>query len=560
MNKQAYDRLGDILLARGVITQEQLEKALEKQKETGDYLGEILIHMEYASAKEVYGVLSRQRGIPYVDIANLDIAPEVLEMIPRDFAEKFTVLPIAVEGGTLKIAVSDHLDVHAFDGISTMTGLYPEPTLSSRQAIRKAIREHYARPEQLDDDMRHLVETEQRKKEDLPPPVNIDDNEPDTPAVNFVNLIIQQGIERNASDLHLEPHKDSSSLRYRIDGVLHEATPPTSDMFAAVISRVKVLADLDVAERRLPQDGRLRLDEYDVDIRISTIPTIHGEKLLMRFLNKNQLVLDLAKLGFTDSQRKMFEYAISQPQGIVLVTGPTGSGKTTTLYSGLAYVNTRDINIMTVEDPVEYTFSNINQVQVKAGIGLSFASVLRSMLRQDPDILLVGEIRDRETGEIAVRASMTGHLVLSTIHTLNTTATISRLKSMGLQPYMLASSLSLIVAQRLARRACIRCRQEYEPLPENLTALGLPPDGKYYRGKGCQYCNETGYKGRIALYEMLPVTKDLAWLISRDADAEEIEKSDACKNVKTLRESGAEVVKQGITSAEEVLAKTPAED
>jgi len=557
-NKKPSERVGDILCEKGVISEEQLQKALHKQKETGDYVGEILIYMGFAEPEEVYRVLSRQRGIPYIDITNLDIDAEVLQMIPREFAEKFTVLPLFVEGSSIKIAVADHLDVHAFDGISTMTGLHPEPMLSSRQSIRKAIKENYARPDQLENDMRELVEAE--KREERPPQAAAKEKEPDTPAVRFVNLIIQQGIERNASDLHLEPHKNSLSMRYRIDGILHEATPPSRELYTAVIARVKVLANMDVAEYRLPQDGRLRMDEQDIDIRISTIPTIHGEKLLMRFLNKNQLVLELSKLGMTEPQRKMFENAITEPQGIVLVTGPTGSGKTTTLYSALAYINTRDVNIMTVEDPVEYTFDNINQIQVKSDIGLSFASVLRSMLRQDPDVLMVGEIRDRETGEIAVRASMTGHLVLSTIHTLDTIATVGRLKSMGLQPYMLASSLRMIIAQRLVRRICHRCRGQYTPLKENLEALGLTPEGTYYQGRGCQFCNETGYRGRIAVYEILPVTKKLSWLISRNAEAEELEKSDACANMKRLRQSGAELVKQGITTAEEVLAKTPSQE
>ena len=431
------NQLGDILLDKGIISEAQLHKALEKQKETGDYLGEILIHMGHAEPGDVYSVLSRQRGIPYIDITNLDIDSEVLRMIPRDFAEKFTVLPLFVEGGSLKVAVADHLDVYAFDGISTMTGLHPEPMLSSRQSIRKAIRENYARPDQLENDMRQLVEAEKQKERPPEEAINIHKKEPDTPAVRFVNLIIQQGIERNASDLHLEPHKDSLSMRYRIDGILHEATPPTSDMYSAIIARIKVLANLDVAEYRLPQDGRLR---------------------------------------------------------------------------------------------------------------------------QDPDVLMVGEIRDRETGEIAIRASMTGHLVLSTIHTLNTVATIGRLKSMGIQPYMLASSISLIIAQRLVRRICPRCREQYTPLDENIEALGLSPGATYYHGKGCKYCNETGYRGRIAVYEILPVTKKLSWLISRNADTDQIEESDACKDRKTLRQSGAEIVKQGISTAEEILARTPSDE
>lgn len=560
LSRQKSSRIGDILLEKGIISEEQLEKSLEIQRKTGDYLGEILIYLGFADTEQVYCVLSRQRGIPYIDITDLDIESEILEMIPRDFAEKFTVLPLFVEGDSIKIAVADHLDVNAFDGISSMTGLHPEPMLNSRRNINKAIRENYARPDQLERDMRQLVEEEKDNEKPLNGEFKIHDSEPDTPAVRFVNLIIQQGIDRKASDLHLEPHKDSIVLRYRIDGILHKATPPSRQLYSAVVARIKVLANLDVAEYRLPQDGRLRLDKYDVDIRMSIIPTIHGEKVLMRFLDQTQLVLDLEKLGLSIDQQKILNTNLQEPQGIILVTGPTGSGKTTTLYSSLAYINTPDVNIMTVEDPVEYTFANINQIQVKSDIGLTFASVLRSMLRQDPDVLMVGEIRDMETGQIAMRASMTGHLVLSTIHTLNAVATISRLQAMGLQAYLLASSLNLIVAQRLVRQICHRCKKVYKPLPENLEALGLPAEGEYYAGKGCKYCNNTGYRDRIGIYEMLPVTKELSWLIARNAEEEDLEKSETYKNMVTLRQSGAEKVKEGITTVEEVLAKAPEKD
>ncbi len=552
-------RLGDILLAQGNITSEQLQNALDVQNKTGDFLGEILIHMGYADAPSVYRVLSRQRGIPYIDVTHIDIEAEVLQLIPREFAEKFTVLPLFVEGTSIKIAVADHLDVTAFDGISTMTALSPDTMLSSRTEIRKAIRENYARPDQLEHDMQRLLDDERRKEQPRDEETPLKGQEPETPAVRFVNLMLEQAVERKASDLHLEPHKDSATMRYRIDGILHDAPPPTRAMYAAVVSRIKVLSNLDISQRRLPQDGRFRMDDYDIDIRVSTIPTIHGEKLLMRFLDKHQLVLDLSKTGFTEDQGKAFTDALSEPQGIILVTGPTGSGKTTTLYSGIAYVNTPDVNIMTVEDPVEYVFPNINQIQVNPEIGLKFASVLRSMLRQDPDVLMVGEIRDRETGEIAVRASMTGHLVLSTLHTQNAINAIDRLESMGVQPYLLASSLRLIVAQRLVRRICYRCKEPHDPLPESLEALGLDPKGEYFKGKGCQYCNKTGYRGRIAVFEMLPVTKELSRLIARSASEDEFEQSATCQKMLTLRQSGAVKAAEGSTTVEEVLSKTPAE-
>lgn len=555
---EAPHRLGDILLEKGVITEEQLKNALDKQKKTGDYLGEVLIHLGYAATPQVYHVLSRQRGIPYIDITNLDIDAEVLHMIPREYAEQFTVLPLFVEGASIRIAVADHLDVMAFDGISTMTGLHPEPMLCSRSEIRKAIRENYARPDQLEHDMQLLLEAERKRERPKEEVFQLEQREPDTPAVRFVNLLLQQGVERKASDLHLEPHKDSAVMRYRIDGILHDATPPTRMMYDSVVSRIKVLAGMDIAEHRLPQDGHFRLEDCDIDIRVSVIPTIHGEKVVMRFLDKSQLVLDLSKLGLTEGQHENYVDALLQNQGIVLVTGPTGSGKTTTLYSGLSYINKPDVNIMTVEDPVEYVFPNINQIQLKPEIGLRFAAVLRSMLRQDPDVLMVGEIRDKETGDIALRASMTGHLVLSTLHTQNAITVVDRLSSMGVQPYLLASSLKLIIGQRLVRRICHRCKVQHDPVPESLKALGLPPEGEYFKGKGCEYCNKTGFRGRIAIYETLPVDTELARLIARNAPEEELSKSQACRNMLSLRQSGALKVKEGLTTAEEILIKTPA--
>ncbi len=556
------ERLGDILLSKGLITQEQLLKSLEAQRRTGDYLGEVLIHLGYAEPGDVYRVLSRQRGLPYIDIANLDIESEVLGLIPREFAERYTLIPLAVDGVTLKVAVADHLDVMAFDGISALTGLQPELMLCSRREIRKAIRENYARPDEIEKDMKRLLHVEAAKEEELRKLVLNSGDEAeiaDSPAIRFVNLLLQQAAERKASDLHLEPHKDSVVMRYRIDGILHDATPPTASMHASIVSRIKILANLDIAEHRLPQDGRFRLESLDIDIRVSIVPTIHGEKVQMRFLDKARLVVELSALGMDPRQEELYKETLRRTQGIILVTGPTGSGKTTTLYSGLAYINTPGKNIMTVEDPVEYVFPAINQIQIRPEINLRFATALRSILRQDPDVIMVGEIRDHETGEIAIRASLTGHLVLSTLHTNTAAAAISTLTAMGTKSYLLASSLSLIIAQRLIRRICHRCKEVDTPDAVLLEKLKLDPKGTYYKGKGCRYCNDTGYRGQVAVFELLPITRSVARLISRDASEQEITAVAVQDGLISLLESGAEKVRQGITSAEEVLARISSE-
>lgn len=553
------DRLGDVLLRKRVINSQQLDLAIERQQQTGDYLGEVLIHMGYADAGEVYRVLSRQRGIPYVDLSIVDINTEVLAMVPRAFAEKYNVLPLAVEGATIRVAVSDHLDVFAYDELSALTRLQPDLVLSSRAEIRKAIRENYTRPDELEKHIRGILVTEaereaERRAEAAQHAGCKEEATEDAPAVRLVDLLLQQALDRGASDMHLEPHKDSVSLRYRIDGILHETSAPTRGMYDTVVSRIKIISDLDIAEHRRPQDGRFSLEDFGIDVRVSIVPTIHGEKVQMRFLNTQHLVLDFADLGLSARSAKIYESVLEQSQGMVIVTGPTGSGKTTTLYSGLAIANRPEKNIMTVEDPVEYVFPAINQIQVNPTIDLRFSNIMRTILRQDPDVIMVGEIRDRETAELAVRASLTGHLVLTTLHTVSAAAAVTRLISMGVQPYLLGSSLSLLVAQRLVRRICSRCRQAASPSQAALEKLGLDPQGEYVSGKGCGYCNHTGYRGRVAVFEVLPVTKRVAHLISGNVSVPAIEKQAVKEGNVTIVENAAQKVRDGVTSVEEVLA------
>jgi type IV pilus assembly protein PilB len=550
----SVERLGDVLVGLGKLTPQQLDKALDVQEKTGDYLGEVLIHLGFVSAADVYGVLSRRRGIPYVDVSDLDIEPEVLDLIPREFADRHTVIPLSVEGPFVKVAVSDHLDVDAFDGISTMTGLQPDLLLSSRRQIRKAILENYSRPEEVEKDMQRLLDSEAKKEAELRRLMQESKSvDPDSPAVRFVNLLLQQAVDRKASDLHLEPHKDSVAMRYRIDGILHDATPPTPAMYPAIVSRIKIMSRLNIAERRLPQDGRFRIEDSDIDVRVSIIPTIHGEKVLMRFLDKTSLVMDLGAIGLGDELVAAYKEALTRTQGIILVTGPTGSGKTTTLYAGISHINTSTRNIMTVEDPVEYVLPTINQIQIHPEINLTFASALRSILRQDPDVIMVGEIRDRETGDIAVRASLTGHLVLSTLHTNSAIAAVARLQSMGVKPYLLGSSLSLVIAQRLIRTICLRCKQPYSPSPAALARLGLEADGQYFTGAGCRYCNNTGYRGRTAIFEFVPVRQEFAHLIAKGVSMERLAKAADNERLCSMSQHGAQKVRDGETTVDEVL-------
>lgn len=554
---QTTVRLGEALVRRKVITEEQLQKALEKQKETGAYLGETLIELDYAPPEIVYETLSEQVNIPWVSVRHLEIDPSLLQLVPEKFARRFSLLPLSLEGEVLRVAVADHYDIVALDTIASHTGFQVQLALCDRSELKDAIHYHYGSLTHMEETLQEVLDIEAGAEElDQPPVEELELEASDAPVVRYVNLLIYQAIERRASDLHIEPRKNSVQVRARVDGVLHNLTPPSKAMLPAVASRIKILSGMDIGERRLPQDGRCKIEEKNIDIRVSTLPTIHGEKVQMRLLDKSRLVLDLSELGFETDQQTVLEYCLQRPQGIILVTGPTGSGKTTTLYSGLSFINTEDRNIVTVEDPVEYELEGINQVQMKPTIGLTFANGLRSILRQDPDVIMVGEIRDLETAEIAVRAALTGHLVLSTLHTNDAIATVNRLSNMGVKPFLLGSSLTLIMAQRLVRKICDHCKERYDPPPAALEQLGLSPEGEFYRGAQCRRCNRTGYFDRVAVYEMLQVDKELGQLISRAASEAELRDAAEERGMVSLRQSGIQKIKAGITTVEEVIART----
>ncbi len=556
--QQKEEKLGERLVRQGVITQAQLGESLGKQRETGRYLGEILITEGYATVEEVYQTLSEQIGLVYVDLATETVDFGATQLIPEKLARRFHLIPIAIDGDVLTVAVADHLDVVALDIVANNTGCRVRPVLSSRQSIQSAIDQFYGRVGALEDDLQAILETEEREKEEVEPSVaQLEVGAHDAPVVRFVNLLIRESVRKRASDLHIEPRRDSVSVRARVDGRLRRLTAPTKAMFPAVVTRIKILAGMDIGERRLPQDGRFRVvEDKNIDIRVSTLPTIHGEKVVLRLLDKSKLLLKLSSLGFEEEQRDLFNWALTRPQGVVLVTGPTGSGKTTTLYSGLASISREDQNVITIEDPVEYELEGVNQIQVRAAIGLTFAQGLRSILRQDPDVVMVGEIRDLETAEIAVRAALTGHLVLSTIHTNSAVATITRLADMGVKPFLLGSCLTLILAQRLVRRICDSCKRPYEPPKEMLETLGIPETAECVHGAGCARCDGTGYYGRVGLYEMLPIDVDLSKLITQGVSEEQLEEAARQAGLITLRECGVKKILTGVTTPEEVIAET----
>ncbi len=564
-------KLGQLLINNNLITEEQLKNALDLQKKEGGRLGSNLIKLGFLTEGKLVAFLSKQYGVPAINLSDYKIDSSVTKFMPQEVAYKYQILPVAKVGATLTIAMVDPSNVFAIDDVKFMTGYNVEPVVASESAIREAIAEYYGQSDSLqtamdglkktDGELFDLIEGIEGEEED------IDISElkqavEEAPVVKLVNLMLSEAIGRGASDIHLEPYEKSFRVRYRIDGVLYDVMQPPLKLKAALSSRVKIMSELDIAERRLPQDGRikLKLKNREVDLRVSTLPTLFGEKIVMRILDKSNLVLDLTKLGFEQKAMQEFEEAIHSPYGMVLVTGPTGSGKTTTLYSALSTINTVDVNIMTTEDPVEYNLLGINQVQVKEEIGLTFASALRSFLRQDPDIIMVGEIRDFETAEIAVKAALTGHLVLSTLHTNDAPSTISRLLNMGIEPFLVSASVLLILAQRLCRKICKDCREEEKvPIPA-IVNLGFSEQEarslKCYKGKGCNTCNGTGYKGRVALYEVMSVRDEVKELILEGASAGEIKNTAVRLGMRTLRMSGIGKIKEGVTTIEEVLRVT----
>jgi type IV pilus assembly protein PilB len=563
-------RLGDLLVTEGLITREQLQRALAEQKGTSEKLGSILVRLNLLSEEQLIGFLSQQYGIPSITLSQLDIDPDVVRLVPSQLAKKYEVIPITRTGNALTLAMSDPTNVFALDDVAFLTNLQVLPVVASQGAIRKAIDRTYDSQAtaitdvlvELDNELTtvQLVGDEERAVD----VIELKESADEAPLVRLVNMVLVDAIQKGASDIHWEPYEKVFRIRFRIDGVLHEMLTPPKRLEAAILSRLKIMASLDIAERRLPQDGRIKLryNRREIDFRVSVLPTIFGEKAVLRILDKESLQLDLTQLGFDEWSLTQFQAAIRQPHGMVLLTGPTGSGKTTTLYSAIHTLNAPDVNIMTVEDPVEYNLKGINQVQVNEGIGRTFAGALRSFLRQDPDVILVGETRDLETAQIAIRAALTGHLVLSTLHTNDSPSTVARLVDMGIPPFLVSSSLLLIVAQRLARRVCRECREPYDADESALVPYGHVPTGigatSFYKGKGCQQCNFTGMKGRIAIYEMMSVNDEIRDLILHNAPVAGLAVAAKTNGMKTLRQAGLIKVLEGTTTIEEVLRVTVA--
>ena len=569
------DRLGDLLVKAGKISTDQLRDALKKQREEGGRIGTNLIKMGLISEPELVEFLSKQFRVSAINLAQVAIDEAVVKLIPADVARKYTIMPVSKAGAKVTIAMLDPSNVFAMDDIKFMTGYNVEPVIASETAIRSAIEKYYGAThalelkkvmEELDDEP---VGEELEVLDDEPEEFDLDqleDESDEAPVVRLVNIILTDAIKRGASDIHIEPYEKKYRCRYRIDGILYEVMHPPLRLREAITSRIKIMAKLDIAEKRLPQDGRIKIKtkidnkDKELDYRVSCLPTIFGEKIVLRLLDKDKLMLDMTKLGFEPESLRWFEFAISQPYGMVLVTGPTGSGKTNTLYSALSNVNTPETNIMTAEDPVEFNLAGINQVQMKESIGLNFAAALRSFLRQDPNTVLVGEIRDFETAEVAIKAALTGHLVLSTLHTNDAPSTINRLMNMGIEPFLVATSVNLVVAQRLVRRVCKFCKEPFEANPAELVQVGFSEREartlKLFKGRGCEQCGDTGYKGRVGLYEVMRVDDDVRDLILSGASSIELREKAVENGMITLRGSGLQKIRDGMTSIEEVVRET----
>ena len=559
-------RLGEILLQANLISRDHLEQAIAQQKVDGGRLGSILTKLGLVNEQDVSRYLGEKFGIPYIDLDAQTVAPEVIRLLHPSIVQRHLVIPVAKSGTTLSMAMADPTNVHAVDDIKFMTGLKVELMVATESAIRRAIDRYYDASETLQNVIASIEDAgmevmENREDANL----NLSDLKQaveEAPVVKLVNLILAEAIKRGASDIHAEPYEKVFRVRFRIDGVLYEVMTPPLGLKNAIISRLKIMASLDISERRLPQDGRMKVKfkGREVDFRVSTLPTLFGEKVVMRLLDKSNLKLDLSKLGFAPKALADFEAAIRAPYGMILVTGPTGSGKTTTLYSALDRLNQPETNIMTAEDPVEFNIRGINQVQIRESIGLNFAAALRSFLRQDPDVIMVGEIRDYETAEIAVKAALTGHLVLSTLHTNDAPSAVTRLLNMGIEPFLVASSVILILAQRLLRRVCVKCKTPVTIQPHALIDIGLTEEEAAsiacYKGTGGEACSGTGYKGRIAIYEVMALSPELHDMVLRGASPQEIKRGAIQQGMQTLRMSGLQKLQEGITTVEEVLRVT----
>ena len=570
------NRLGELLVRGGLISEEQLQEALVSQREHGGRLGTNLISLGHIKDHTLVDFLSQHFGVPSVDLGQIEIDERVIQIIPADVARKYTILPVSKAGAKVTIAMIDPTNVFAMDDIKFMTGYDVEPVVSSEPSLRAAIDKYYGSTHAVElkkvmddledeviDDLEVLEDEEDMDLDAL------EESAEDAPVVRLVNIILTDAIKRSASDIHIEPYEKEYRVRYRIDGILYEMMNPPLKLKEAITSRLKIMAKLDIAEKRLPQDGRIKIKTKvggkakDLDYRVSVLPTLFGEKIVLRLLDKDNLMLDLTKLGFEEESLRVFEHAIMQPYGMVLVTGPTGSGKTNTLYSALSRLNKADVNVMTAEDPVEFNLVGINQVQMKESIGLNFASALRSFLRQDPNIVLVGEIRDFETAEVAIKAAMTGHLVLSTLHTNDAPSTINRLMNMGVEPFLVATSVHCVVAQRLVRRVCSHCKEPVDAPAAALMNVGFSESDasevQLFRGRGCERCSNTGYKGRTALYEVMSIGDEIREMILSGASSYEVRQKALQTGMLSLRESGLHKIREGVTSIEEVIRETVAQ-
>ncbi|HXU70100.1 MAG TPA: type IV-A pilus assembly ATPase PilB [Polyangia bacterium] len=556
-------RLGELLVRENLISLSQLQKAQEEQRKTGARLGYSLTKLGILDEQELTTFLSKQYGVPSINLSDFEISPDVLQLVPAELAKRHQLLPVNRAGATLIVAMSDPSNIYAIDDLKFRTGLNIEVVVASEVAIDEAITRYYEKQVTYDDVLGDIDadSVEIGGDDDDVNIVDLEKASGEAPVIKLCNVILLNAIKKRASDIHIEPYEKAFRVRYRIDGVLYEENPPLPlKLKNAVTSRIKIMSSLDISERRLPQDGRIKLKlgkDKEMDFRVSVLPTLFGEKIVLRLLDKSNLQLDMTKLGFEDKQLADFMKAIHQPYGMVLVTGPTGSGKTTSLYSALQELNKTTRNISTAEDPVEYNLMGINQVQMHEDVGLNFATALRSFLRQDPNIIMVGEIRDFETAEIAVKAALTGHLVLSTLHTNDAPSTVSRLLNMGVEPFLVTASVNLILAQRLARKICSECKQSIESNPKALTDLGMKPDIaqklQMYKGAGCRTCSNTGYKGRIAIYEVMAFTEPLKELVLQGASTAEVKAEAIRGGMKSLRMSGIEKLIAGITTVEEVL-------
>jgi type IV pilus assembly protein PilB len=569
------NRIGEMLVTSGKISKEELEQALGSQQKEGGRLGTHLVKLGLLGDEELVEFLSQRYGVPAINLGEVEIDETIIKIIPPDVARKYTILPVSKAGARLTIAMVDPTNVFAMDDIKFMTGYNVEPVVTSEAALREAIDKYYGSTHsiELKKVMEDIADTDETDLEVLEDDDDLDLEEleqqsEEAPVVRLVNIILTDAIKRGASDIHIEPYEKEYRVRYRIDGILYEMMRPPLKLKEAITSRVKIMAKLDIAEKRLPQDGRIKIKTKlgnkvkDLDYRVSVIPAIFGEKIVLRLLDKDNLMLDMTKLGFEEEPLRRFEQAIFRPYGMVLVTGPTGSGKTNTLYSALSRINTPETNIMTAEDPVEFNIGGINQVQMKEQIGLNFAATLRSFLRQDPNIILVGEIRDFETAEVAIKAAMTGHLVLSTLHTNDAPSSINRMMNMGIEPFLVASSTNLVVAQRLVRRICANCKEPYDVPHQALLNIGFVKDElkslQLFRGRGCDTCSGTGYKGRVGLYEVMEIDDEVKELILSGGSAYELREKAMANGMLTLRDSGLQKIRDGVTSIDEVMRETVA--